>query len=50
MENKDHEEQETALNLDENLVEGATPPTDEVAEENTLSQEEKLTLEVVELK
>lgn len=50
MENKDHEAQETALNLDENSLEGATPPTDEVAEENTLSQEEKLTLEVVELK
>ena len=50
MENKDYEEQETALNLDENSNEGAIPPTEEGAEENVLSQEEKLTLEVGELK
>jgi molecular chaperone GrpE len=50
MENKNQEQQEGELHLDETKLEESTAPAGEVAEENELSQEEKLTAEVGELK
>jgi molecular chaperone GrpE len=50
MENKNQEQQEGELHLDETKLDESTAPTGEVAEENELSQEEKLTAEVAELK
>jgi molecular chaperone GrpE len=50
MENKNQEKQEGELQPDETKLEETSAPATEVAEENELSQEEKLTAEVVELK
>ena len=50
MENKNQEHQEGELHLDETKLDEATATAGEVAEENELSQEEKLTAEVGELK
>jgi len=50
MENKNQEEQEGELHLDETKLEESTASAEEVAEENELSQEQKLSAEVGELK
>ena len=50
MENKNQEQQEGELNLDETKLDETTTSEMEVTEENELSQEQKLTAEVAELK
>ena len=50
MENTNQDPQEGELHLDETKLDEATATAGEVAEENELSQEEKLTAEVGELK
>lgn len=50
MENKNQEQQEGELHLDETKLEESTAPVGEVAVEDELSQEERLTAEVGELK
>lgn len=50
MENKNQEQQEGELNLDETKLDETTTSEMEVTEEDELSQEQKLTAEVAELK